>query len=391
MAAAPLAAQRGDAVPRRPALPAAADTNSARAYLDHGTARLPVNASEAADAFYWAYQLDPSSAEALYGRWAALLASNPRRLVGYYQGERRIIRARDVQAIDSLYLRALTMDPFIYRRHEIDLFRLYLHTWARQEMNRSRGGAEVTSGDIEGWINRVVRSGGPWLRGDEAYAQGRFMDALRLYDEALRTARRKSRLHTERARLFAHVGNNESALSELELALTERRTEDDRDLVFLYESKALLEHSVGMLHERMGNADAAREAYGRALTEDLAFYPAHLRMGLLALAAGDHDAAIAELDLASQAVADPAVLYVYGAALAQLGRLDESVVQLERAREAAPYYPEPWFALGMVRDAEGNGAAAVEAFRAFLERAPAGHARRAHAEQRVQALAQVGS
>jgi tetratricopeptide (TPR) repeat protein len=350
-----------------------------------------VNASEAADAFYWAYQLDPSSAEALYGRWAALLASNPRRLVGYYQGERRIIRARDVQAIDSLYLRALTMDPFIYRRHEIDLFRLYLHTWARQEMNRSRGGAEVTSGDIEGWINRVVRSGGPWLRGDEAYAQGRFMDALRLYDEALRTARRKSRLHTERARLFAHVGNNESALSELELALTERRTEDDRDLVFLYESKALLEHSVGMLHERMGNADAAREAYGRALTEDLAFYPAHLRMGLLALAAGDHDAAIAELDLASQAVADPAVLYVYGAALAQLGRLDESVVQLERAREAAPYYPEPWFALGMVRDAEGNGAAAVEAFRAFLERAPAGHARRAHAEQRVQALAQVGS
>ncbi len=115
--------------------------------------------------------------------------------------------------------------------------------------------------EINNWVNTLLRRGGPWLRAEEAYGQGRYQDALRLYDEALRTARRKSRLRTERSRLFALVGNHQAALTEMELAIQEMRREDARDLVFLYESKALLEHGVGMLHERLGNRDAAREAY----------------------------------------------------------------------------------------------------------------------------------
>jgi Tfp pilus assembly protein PilF len=146
-----------------------------------------------------------------------------------------------------------------------------------------------------------------------------------------------------------------------------------------------------MLHERNNDRAAAREAYGRALTEDLSFYPAHVRMAALALAAGDAEAAVAEYGLAAQTTSEPSVLYVYGAVLAQTGKLDEAAAQFERVIAAAPYYPDPHFGLAMVRDAQGNTAAATEAYRGFLARASRGHARRAHAEQRVQALASAGT
>ena len=305
VSAAPLEAQRRGAVPPRPAL-AAADTNDARAYLQFATQNIANRSSDAANAFYWAYQLDPTSAEALYGRYAALLVSNPRRLVNYWDGDRRTVRSPEVMAMDSLYFRALTMDPFLYRRFEMQLLRAYL----RQVVREDGDGAMLPEALIEREVNSFLHDAGPWWHAIEAYGQGRFKEALGFYNDALSRARTKSRVRAERARLFAHVGNHQSALTEFGLALTEMRREDERDLVFLYESKALTEHGIAVLHERMGNLDAAREAYGRALTEDLAFYPAHVRLGLLALAAGDTMTAVGEMDLAAQAAgADPSVHY----------------------------------------------------------------------------------
>ncbi|HEX6371967.1 MAG TPA: hypothetical protein VF006_23790 [Longimicrobium sp.] len=380
-AAAPLDAQRRGAVPRRPAL-AAADTNDARAYLQFGTSNILARPGDAADAFYWAYQLDPSSADALYGRYAAFLISSPRRLVDYWNGDRRTVRSPEVLAADSLYFRALAMDPFLYRRHEISV----LSTYLRQSV-RDRAEGVPSDAEIQREIDQFLVHSGPWLSAVEAYAEGRFPEALRFYDEALARARTRSLVRAERGRLFAHVGNHQSALEEFGHALTEMRREDERDLVFLYESKALMEHGMAVLHERMGNRGAAREAYGRALTEDLAFYPAHVRLGLLALAAGDTVTAVGELDLASQAAgADPSVHYTYGAMLAQLGRFDEAAAQLARASELAPFYADPYFALGVVRDGEGNLDAAREAYGRFLERAARTHRRRAAAEQRLRDL-----
>ena len=394
-AAAPLDAQRRGEPPRRPALDAAADTNDARAYMRLGAQTLTQRPRDAADAFYWAYQLDPSSADALYGRWTALLMSVPPRLVDYWHGQRRVVRSREVQAIDSLYFRALTMNPFLYRQYEQPMFRLYLRTWARQELDKERGGMSVSESAINQFINDLMHRGGPYLRAREAYSEGRFAEALRLLDQAYSEARRGGRswLRSERGRLLAHTGNNPGALADLNQALEDLRREDQRDLVFFYESKAMMEHGIAMLHERMGNRDAAREGYGRALTEDLAFYPAHVRLAMLALAAGDTTTAVAEMDLASQAAGDDAaVYYTYGAMLAQLGRLDDAVPQLARASQAAPFYADPYFALGVVRDGQGDTGAALEAYRKFLERASRGHARRAHAEQRVRDLgAQAGS
>jgi tetratricopeptide (TPR) repeat protein len=381
-AAAPLHAQRAAQTPRRPALGAAADTNDARAYMQFAAQSFANRPAEAADAFYWAYQLDPSSADALYGRYAAFLVSNPRRLFNYWNGDRRTVRAPEVLAMDSLYFRALAMDPFLYRRHEITLFTTYL----RQAVREATGGT-ASDAYIEREIDSFLVHSGPWLRAIEAYANGRFPQALTFYDQALSRARSKSLVRAERGRLFAHVGNHQSALEEFGHALTEMRREDERDLVFLYESKALIEHGIAMLHEWAGNPDAAREAYGRALTEDLAFYPGHVRLGLMAMAAGDTASAVGEMDLASQAAgSDPYVLYLYGAMLAQLGRLDEAAPQLARASQVAPFYADPHFALGMVHDAQGNVDGARQAYRDFLARAARTHRRRAAAEQRMAAL-----
>ena len=244
---------------------------------------------EAADAFYWAYQINPTLSDALYGRYTAMLMINPSRLVQYWDGERRLLRQPEIMAIDSLYYRALTMDPFLYRRFEAGLFRMYLESWAREELDRS-GGMDVTEGEVRRWVTQMLLNGSPYIRGREAYARGQFQDALRLYEEALRESRQRSRsyLRAERARLHAHMRSWTPALTDMTQALEDMRRQDQRDLVYLYESKALLEHGVGMLHERMANLPAAREAYGRALTEELSFYPAHVRLATLAPHGGRH-------------------------------------------------------------------------------------------------------
>lgn len=379
--AAPLDAQRRGAVPRRPALSAGADTNDARAYMQLAEQKIADRPGEAADAFYWAYQLDPALTGALYGRYTAAMLSNPRRLMNYWNGERRTVRSPEVLALDSLYFRALTIDPFLYRRYETHMLRTYLRQVVRDE---APGLPETL---VEREVNMFLLNAGPWFRAIDAYGRGRFVESLQYYNDALARARSKSLVRAERGRLFAHVGNNESALEEFRLALEEMRREDEEDLVFLYESKALMEHGIATLHERMGNRDAAREAYGRALTEDLAFYPAHVRMAMLALAEGDTLTAVSEMDLAAQTgAADPVVHYTYGAMLAQLGRLDEAATHLEHAMQLAPFYPDPHFALGVVRDAQANTEGALQAYRGFLERAARGHRRRAAAEQRVRDL-----
>jgi tetratricopeptide (TPR) repeat protein len=385
-AAAPLAAQRGSDTPRRPALPAGADSNDARAYMQLAELRLTDRPRDAADAFYWAFQLNPTLSEALYGRYSALLLSNPTRLVNYWDGDRRTLRSPEVIAMDSLYFRALTMDPFLYRRFEATVFRTYLERWVRMDADAS-GGMSAPESEVQRAVSEYLLRAGPYTRAREAYSRGRFPDALRLYGDAIANTRRKSWLRAERARLQAHLRDYPAALTEMTQALEEMRHEDERDIVYLYESKELLEHAVGVLNERLGNRAAAREAYGRALTEQIAFYPAHVRLASLALAEGDTTTAVAEFDLAAQTSAEPSVMYTYGAVLAQIGRYDEAAEKFARASQLAPYYADPHFGLGMVRDAQGNGPAAVAAYQAFLDRATRGHTRRPHAEQRVAALA----
>jgi hypothetical protein len=377
LAAAPADAQRRGEVPRRPRLPAAADSNDAVAYFRLGQELLERRPQQAADAFYWASQINPGWADALYGRYAALLMTNPDRLVRYNLGDRRTREHPEVLRIDSLYFRALRLDPFLRPQFDRDLIRLFVST-------ALFGG---NTAEAAFYTEEVLRDLPPLLRGRLNAGEGRLMQALQAYDEALRESRgRRSEplrmIRHERGRMFALAGNDSMALVELGHALEASAAEDEGDeLVFFYESKAMLEHSLGVVHERAGDPGAAREAYARALLEDLSYFPAHMRLGVLALAEGDSATAERELAMAAEAAADePTARLAYATMLTALRRLPEAEAELLAVTELAPYFADPWYVLGLVRDWRGEGDSTA-AYRAFLARARRGDPRRAQVEQ----------
>jgi tetratricopeptide (TPR) repeat protein len=241
--------------------------------------------------------------------------------------------------------------------------------------------------EIDFWISQWMSRGGPESRAWMAYNQGRFADALRNYAEAMKGTKRKARLRTERGRIFYLTGNQDSALAELRLAVEELRNKDNKELVRLYDSKAVLEHSIAKIHEARNDVTAAREAYGRALEEDLAFYPAHLGLANVALQAGDTATGLSEMELAVQIKGDDAVLrLVYGYALLATGRHADAAAQLTKAIEVEPYFPNLYYFLGQVYEAQKKPADAVAQYEAFLTRAAMSHPQREEAARRLAAL-----
>ena len=381
LAAAPASAQRRSEVPRRPRLPAEADTNSAVAYFRLGQQSLERRPELAADAFYWASQIDPGSAEALYGRYAALLMSNPQQLVRYYMDDRGTRTRPEVLRLDSLYFRALRLDPLLRPQFERELTRMFIRTAIFGGENEAEA-AYYTS--------EVMSDLPPLLRGRLLSGEGRLVQALEAYDEALRQGRSRRAaplrlIRHERGRMFALAGNDSMAIVELGLALQASADEEEgEELVFFYESKAMLEHSLGMVHERAGDRAAAREAYARALVEDLSYFPAHVRLGTLALVEGDTATAANELSLAAESAREePGTRMAYATMLILQRRLPEAEAELAAVTEMAPYYADPWFLLGLVRDWRGEDSTA--AYRGFLQRARRDDPRRAQVEPIVAA------
>ena len=384
----PAAAQRRASIhapPPRPPLWAGADTADASTYFNLGVQRLETEPRLAADAFYWATRLRPGWADALYGRRVALLMSSPDRLIRYMEGSRGVARSPEVQAIDSLYLKALTLDPFLFRRLDRVMFTAYLQKAAETEIRRS--GETPNPALIRDWINELNTTLDPEIAAWRAYAEGRFPDAVRYYERATRGSRHRSRTRTELARVLFLAGDLPRALQEMGAAVEEMRKEDEGDLVYVYESKAVLEHSVAAIHEKRGEAEPAREAYGRALREDLAFYPAHVRLGRLALAAGDTAAAVGEMALAAQiADGDGAVRYDYAQLLASARKYAEAADELKKAIELEPYFAAPHLLLGRIHDASGMRLEAVQNYKDFLARATRGDDQRGWAEARLATL-----
>lgn len=369
--------------PRRPALPAAADTNDARAYYELGVRSMARRPELAADAFYWAVELRPGWADALYGRHTAMLLRDPRRMI-QYQSSGRARSSAEARQIDSLYLRALHSDPFVQRRFEPELTRMWV-------------GALIVGGDptrvddqtlLSFYTDQVMSDLPPIMRARVKAAQGRIPEAAQAFSEALRSRRSSSETRgwilQERARMFALLGNDERALADLDSAVNLQVERDERELVRFYESKAVLHHSRGLIFERAGKTGEAREAYSRALEEDLSYAPAHLRLGLLALAAGDTATAEGAMRLAAETAPDDATLRIlYGTLLSRLRRLDEAATQLDAATMLAPHHADGWLVLGMVKQLQGDDEATLRACREYLARAPRDDPRRAQVEQLV--------
>jgi len=382
----PLEAQKRRDEPKRPELPAGTDVNDPVAYYRHGMSRLERAPKEAAAAFYWASRLDPERPELLYAQRVAHLISEPRRLYNYMLGVRRVVRSKEIRALDSLYYRALMLDPYMYRQFDRLLFDRFIAAWI-EEVERGRSPGTLDRALLEYHMNNYLRSAGAGMKAWLAYGERRFQDALRLYEQALEKEDNKADIHANRARIFYLIGNFAAAREEMGRAVEELRKEDEDALVFFYESKALYEHSIGMACEREGDIACAREAYGRALLEDLSYHPAHVRLAMLALAENDTATALGELDLAVEIAGENAVIRTaYGATLLGAGRLEEAAEQLEKAIELEPYYAHPYLLLGRALDGQGRGEAALAQYRAFLERASRRHEAIAQTTQRVREL-----
>src|SRR5205085_10702807 len=132
------------------------------------------------------------------------------------------------------------------------------------------------------------------------------------------------------------------------------RKNDEHEVVRVYENKAVLEYSLAAALEQAGKADSAREEYGKALTEDLSFWPGHRRMAAMALAKGDTATALAEMALAVDiAPTEPDLRFDYGMLLLQAHKVVESVAEMQKGAELDPYYAAPHFFIAPMNDARG--------------------------------------
>lgn len=376
-------AQKDAKQPRRPRLAEGADTNDAHAYFEYGVAKLDRDPDDAANAFYWAARINPLYADAFYGRRVALLLTDKRRLRRYWNGDRRTVQSDDVRRIDSLFYHALTLDPFLYQR----LDRYMLDAIVRDVSDDYSRTNDVSSNEVQYVIEREMSQWGPAFNGWRAYTEGDFPRALELYAKAIKQSKQKAGLRVDRGRLFFQLDHPDSALAELTAAIDEMRSEDKKDLVFVYESKALLEQSVGMIQYRMGNVAAAKESYGRALQEDLSYYPAHVQLAYLALEAKDTTTALNEMETAVQLRDDdPGTRYLYGYTLASVQKLKEAEAQLRKAVELDPMFALPYHVLGEVLEAEGHPADALLAYNGYVAHASLNDTRRDETVDRVKTL-----
>ena len=366
-----LEGQKAQKTPARNVLPATADTNDAIAYYHWGMSKLPRQPAQAADAFYWAMRLAPTWADPYYARRSALLMENRNSLWGYIIGQRGIVNSKRVQAIDSLAREALIRNPFIVTR----LDRMMLEEALNYETDGQAYLSRMRSGDA-GWD--------AWI----AYGDGRYAEAARLYGDALKRRAKDYHYRLPRARAFFHLLEYDSAASELTMLVSQMRKEDDKTLVYFYDSKELFEYSLGRIYYLMDRHDDARAALGRALEEDLSFYMAHVDLAEIALKQGDTTTALSELALAAELRAtDAGVRLRYGDALMAARQLDEAVVQYRAAIQQEPYFALPYYQLARALDAQGKASDAAEQYRAFVARSARNRDELAAAHKRIAELA----
>jgi len=386
LAAAPAArAQRPPVheVPPRPALFASADTNSANAYYVHGVQRVESDPRAAAAAFYWAERLNPGWPEALFARRVALLLADPMRLTDYMEGRSFELHKADVLAVDSLVLRATQRDPFLHSSLEKTLWMTYFRTIFRDAARRAGVDPTLT----ETWLAETLFHADPSFRAWLDYVSGRFGPASEGYRRALGTGRQSTELRLQLGRSQYLAGEYAPAAATLADAIARYQADDRRDIVHLYQSKAVLEYSRAAALEQMGDTAAANQAYARTLEEDLSFWAAHRRMAQKAAERRDEATALAEMALTVElAPTEPDLRYEHAALLMLAGQVDPAVAELRKAIELDPYYATPHYLLALLNDQSQVVPVAIDHYRHFLSLAARDDARRANAEARVAAL-----
>ena len=373
-------------IPQRPRLPSTADSNDARAYYALGSMDLQSDVGTASRAFYWARRIDPSYADAYYGERTALLLSDPHRLVQWDDGVKRVLQSSDIQHLDSLLVRALTLNPVLPMSYERVLAITALKQYIEEEDGTKLSLADMQQldFDFEHYLHGAIQADAYKAR--MAQADGDYERALELWEYAIKRAQRKAEYRIPRGRLFLQLGRADSAVAELTQAIDELRTRDKKDFIPYYYSKATTLTTLGLAQEQRGDVAAAHAAFEGALQEDLAYYPAHVRLGMMALDQHDTTTAISEMDLAVQLRPDDGLLRdQYGYALLSVGKFDQAIEQLKKATELEPWYALPLRHLGEAYDGAGNRDAATTAYKAYMSLASASDPMRPRVQTRLAA------
>lgn len=382
-------------LPPRPKLPAGADTNNAGAYQQLGNAMLDRDPATAARAFYWATRIDPGNAEALYGRRVAELLARGEQLPDWWGGRLRGRTAEQFAAIDSLGDRALALNPLVGRHHDGRLIRAVYKASVFGSMRRggyAQTDIEQARGEIEYAMEKELSRAGPRVRAMLAMSRGDAQAARSYYEDALKEAKKEDRpeLHAAIARAWVSSGDVDQAIAAFERAIAESEKQASAKTVRWYEPKARLAHSIGLLHERAGRDAPAREAYGRALVEDLSYAEAHTRLGMLALSERDTATAVRELQQAVELRGDDAMLRLQLAVvLVAAGRAGDAPTHLEKAIALEPWFAAPYFAIARLYEAYEMKDQAVKSYADFVARVPASDPRLPEVRTRLAALGPV--
>ena len=347
--------------PARPALPSGADTNDATAYSMLGTSTIVAHPDTAAAAFYWAIQLDPWRADAYYARAIALVRTlmEPRGGFNIWVPKRRL-RESELQVVDSLHRAAYDLNPFIDRRLDHLL------------------GPPIVPLICDRILD--VKSAGMCF----LYKGNRTM-AVRRLGEALKKKPKDIDLHYIRAQLFFRLLQFDSAASQLGI-LADSLEKRQIKKAMVYVSRAAIFYAQGMAYTEHGDTAKAREAYERALVENLAFHMASVRLAGHALATSDTSAALNHLAHAiTVRPADAPLRLYYGVLLSQRKQRREAADQFMRAIEINPYYAPPYLHLGRLLE-RSDPENAMTSYETYLSRAVQSDSTREWVARRVQQL-----
>jgi tetratricopeptide (TPR) repeat protein len=336
--------------PKRPGLDdASADTNDWRSYYNYGVKHIQKRPDRASAAFYWASRLAPDRAEPIYARWVATWISRRTMLSAYVNGSSA--DSPEARAVDSLQTAALVRDPFVH-----------------QGLRRSLEGAMNDRQFGEGkWVWEDTDESRAWL----AYTEGKFDEAAKRFAQAIGAKRTRTDLHVARARAFYGAAKIDSAAAEMAIAIEQMRLHDQKQLVYSYDSKAMFEYSLGVLHTMRKDYAAAKAAYGRALEEDLTFHIAYAALGGLALAQGDTAQAISALEDAIAANPnDPVIRHDLGVLLLVAGRPAEAVPHFHEAVRLAPEFAAAHYNYAAALEGVGRREDASVQYAEFVARAP---------------------
>jgi hypothetical protein len=345
-----------DPLPKRPKLPEGADTNDSRAYIEWGD-RDQTPWDKAYDAYYWAWRLEPNHTGYLLKRHEALYWKQPAGWRDEFdRGAKYVTKSRDARLLDSLWPEILERDPFPYLRSPC-------------------------------YYPEQVYSRDPVVAGLQFYNQRCYRQAAERLQVALTRKPGLWGLRLHRARALYIIHDYWGAAAEVEVVLDTLRARDEQYLDQRYNTKEFLEYMIAAARYQGGDLAGARAALERALTENLAYYPAHALLSRIADAQGQLPTAVQEAELAvGLDQANGVLRHDYGVLLLRSGKLVEAEGQFRQAVELEPYWADARRMVAVALDAQKKYPEALAAYEDFLARAPRRHVGLKEAQDRIAAI-----